>query len=155
MFVFAPDGTIPISFFNVPGCIHNSQVADWGCIYQKLEGLWEKYEVRCVMDSAFGKIECQFIIKSSQDYMSSNQLSRSEQLRDIQEKKAATSMQQTAEWGMRGLQASFPVGKIVLYMKKEVSEGLTKICARMVGINQICNVYMPFLNWNANAEYVV
>ncbi len=72
VFVFAPDGTIPISFFNVPGCVHDSQVAEWGCIYQKLEELWEKYKVRCVMDSAFGKIERHFIIKSSQDYMSSN-----------------------------------------------------------------------------------
>ncbi len=59
VFVFAPDGTITISFFIVPGCVHDSQVAEWCCIYQKLEGLWEKYKVRCVMDSAFGKIEHQ------------------------------------------------------------------------------------------------
>ncbi len=62
--VFAPDETIPISFFNVPGCVHDSQVADWFCIHQKLEGSWEKYEVKCVMDPAFGKSECKFIIKS-------------------------------------------------------------------------------------------
>lgn len=28
VFVFAPDETIPISFFNVPECVHDSQVAD-------------------------------------------------------------------------------------------------------------------------------
>ncbi len=30
-------------------------------------------------------------------------------MRDIQEKRAATSMQQRAEWGMHGLQASFHI----------------------------------------------
>ncbi len=30
VFVFVPDGTIPIAFFNVPGCVHDSQVAKWG-----------------------------------------------------------------------------------------------------------------------------
>ncbi len=41
VFVFAPDETSPISFFNVPECVHDSLVADWCCIYQKLEGSWE------------------------------------------------------------------------------------------------------------------
>ncbi len=27
VFVFRPDGTIPIAFFNVPGSVHDSQVA--------------------------------------------------------------------------------------------------------------------------------
>ncbi len=115
------------------------------------------------MDSAFGKIERHFIIKSSQDYMSSNQLSRSEQLRDIQEKRAATSMRQTAEWGMRGLQASFPRLKDRFVYEERGERRITlkmfvllfNLCARMVGISQICNVYMPFLNRNANAEYVI
>jgi hypothetical protein len=35
--VFAPDGTIPAAFYNVPGCVHDSQVAEWGNIYTKLE----------------------------------------------------------------------------------------------------------------------
>jgi hypothetical protein len=34
---FAPDGTIPAAFFNVPGCTHDSTIADWGGLYDKLE----------------------------------------------------------------------------------------------------------------------
>jgi hypothetical protein len=30
VFCFCPDGTIPIAFFNVPGCVHDSQVAEFG-----------------------------------------------------------------------------------------------------------------------------
>ncbi len=118
MFVFAPDGTIPISFFNVPGCVHDSLVADWGCIYQKLEGLWENEKVSCVVDSAFGKIECNFMIKSSQDYLSSDKPSKPEQLKDIKEKRAATSMPQTTEWGMHGLHASLPCLKDLFGLSK-------------------------------------
>ncbi len=62
-----------------------------GYVFIKLEGFWEKYKVSCFMHSEFGKIECKFIIKSSQYYMSSNQPSRSEQLRDIHKKRAVTS----------------------------------------------------------------
>ncbi len=36
MFVFSPDGDIPVSKVNVPGCVHNSLVVDWGCIFHKL-----------------------------------------------------------------------------------------------------------------------
>ncbi len=108
VFAFAPGGTIPLSFFNVLGCVQDSLVADWGCIYQKLEHLWENYKVSCVVDSAFGKIEHNFMIKSSQDCMSFDKPSRPEKKRYIRKKSAAISMQQTAEWGMHGLQALFP-----------------------------------------------
>ncbi len=40
VFCFCPDGTIPIAFFNVPGCDHNSQVAEFGKIYNKLEDVF-------------------------------------------------------------------------------------------------------------------
>ncbi len=160
MFEFAPEGTLPISFFNVSGFVHDSLVADWGQIYSKLEGLWEKYKVSCVMDSAFGKIERDFIIKSSQDYMSSDKLSRQEQKRDIKEKRAATSMRQTAEWGMHGLQASFPWLKDWFVYEEKGEQRITlkmfvllfNLCSHLVGINQIQNVYLPFLNRDANAE---
>ena len=29
VFCFHPDGTIPVTFFNVPGCVHGSQVAEF------------------------------------------------------------------------------------------------------------------------------
>jgi hypothetical protein len=34
---FCPDGTIPIAFCNIPGTVHDSQVADYGDMYNKLE----------------------------------------------------------------------------------------------------------------------
>jgi hypothetical protein len=42
IFVFCPDGTIPIAFFNVPGSVHNSQVAPWGRAYDKLGAVYEQ-----------------------------------------------------------------------------------------------------------------
>jgi hypothetical protein len=41
VFCFCPDGTIPIAFFNVPGSVHNSQVAELGKIYSKLERVYK------------------------------------------------------------------------------------------------------------------
>ena len=36
-FIFCPDVTIPIAFFNIPGSVNDSKVAYWGKIYEKLE----------------------------------------------------------------------------------------------------------------------
>ena len=40
---FCPDGTIPIVFVNVPGAVHDSQIADYGNIYDKLEFVYESH----------------------------------------------------------------------------------------------------------------
>ncbi len=40
VFCFCPDGTIPIALFNVPGSVHDNQVAELGKIYQKLEQVY-------------------------------------------------------------------------------------------------------------------
>jgi hypothetical protein len=42
VFVFCPDGTIPIAFFNVPGSVHVSQVAHWGKVYDKLGAVYDE-----------------------------------------------------------------------------------------------------------------
>ncbi len=67
-----------------------------------------KYHICCVVASEFGKIECNYMIISLQDYTSLDKSSRIEQLHNIRVKRVATAMHQTAEWGMHGLQASFP-----------------------------------------------
>jgi hypothetical protein len=41
VFSFCPDGTIPIAFFNVPGSVHDSQVAELGKIYNELEHVYK------------------------------------------------------------------------------------------------------------------
>ncbi len=55
VFVFGPDGTIPIAAINYPGCFHDSQIADWGKIYRKLETVFNNNGEKCVVDSAFAK----------------------------------------------------------------------------------------------------
>ena len=74
----------------------------------------------------------------------------------------ATAMRQSAEWGMRAFQSSFPrikdrigfesIGQRKLMMKVMVL--LFNLRAQRVGINQILNVYMPSLNVNVNELYV-
>ena len=38
---FCPDGTIPMCCFNVPGCVHDSLIAEWGDIYTKLGRVYD------------------------------------------------------------------------------------------------------------------
>ncbi len=39
---FCPDGMIPIIYINIPGSVHDSQVANYGNIYDKLESVYER-----------------------------------------------------------------------------------------------------------------
>ena len=160
IFVFCPDGTIPIAFFNVPGSVHDSQVAHWGRVYDKLGAVYANTGGKCTVDSAFGKVNRPFLIKSSQDYLVSAMPTRHEQRVDIQRKRQATSMRQAAEWGMRAIQSSFPrlkdtfvyedTGERRILMKMVCL--LYNLRARTVGINQIKNVFMTHLDVNANNE---
>lgn len=154
VFVFAPDGTIPICCYNVPGSIHDSKIAEWGNIYKKLEKIYNKYGGICTGDSAFARTNNNYILKSSQQPPTEGdnlayQLSLYEQV---------TSMRQSAEWGMRALQSSFPrIKDRILYEEHGERKLILKsiillynLRARTVGINQIRSVYMPFLSRNAN-----
>jgi hypothetical protein len=38
---FCPDGTILVAFINCPGSLHDSQIADYGNIYNKLQYVYE------------------------------------------------------------------------------------------------------------------
>jgi len=142
---FCPDGTIPITCYNVPGSQHDSTIADWGNIYEKLEKVYKKTNGRCVVDSAFCKKRCQFLIKSSQQ--------DPEGMHENIVNKEATSLRQCAEWGMRAFQSSFPRLKDrIRFETNGERRVILKMCfqlynyrARTVGINQIKNVYMPIL----------
>ena len=63
---FCPDGTIPITFFNVPGAQHDSTVCELGGIYEKLEGVYNETGGKCTVDSAFRVKNAPYLIKSSQ-----------------------------------------------------------------------------------------
>ena len=155
--VFCPDGTIPIACFNVLGSIHDSAIAEFGTIYGKLEKVFNTpLKGKCTVDSAFAKRRFPFLIKSSQSDPTTDDPN------DLIINHEATSMRQSAEWGMRALQSSFPrlkdrfvyeeYGERRLMMKMILL--LYNLRARKVGINQIKNTYMPALNVNPNDRYV-
>ncbi len=56
VFVSCPDRTILIAFFNVPGSVHDSQVAYWGRVYDKLGAVYDETGGKYTVDSAFGKV---------------------------------------------------------------------------------------------------
>ena len=153
IFVFAPDGTIVICSINLPGNLHDSTIAEWGSVYKKLQAVYERSGGKCTVDSAFNcKKYGKFLIKSSQSDPWSDDIN------DYIVNTEATSMRQSAEWGMRMLQSSFPRLKD-RFIYEEHGERLLvlKMCvlvynlrARRVGINQILNTYMPNLNRDAN-----
>ena len=108
VFVFCPDRTISIAFFYVPRSVHDSQVAHWGRVYDKLGAVYDETGGKCTVDSAFGKGNLPFLIKSSQDYLILTMPTCQEQRLDLQRKRQATSMRQAAEWGICTMQSSFP-----------------------------------------------
>lgn len=157
VFCFCPDGTIPIAFMNVPGATHDSTVADWGDIYNKLERVYDETGAICTVDSAFRMRNAPYIIKSSQNTLIGIGATEEDIRQDILQKRAATSMRQAAEWGMRGLQSSFPRMCDRMVFEKNGERRISikmmiyvyNLRARMVGINQIKNFYMTALNNNA------
>ena len=152
--VFCPDGTIPIAAINYPGCFHDSQIAEWGKIYDKLEAVFINNGGKCVVDSAFARSRNAFLIKSSQ--------TAPVDMEDAIMNREATSMRQSSEWGMRALQSSFPrlkdrmiyeeMGERKIILKMMVL--LFNLRSRRVGINQILNTYMPALELDANHEII-
>ena len=161
MFVFCPNGTIPICCYNVPGTVHDSKVAEWGNIYLKLERVYDSVGGRCAVDSAFSLKKNPFLVKSSQQDPAAN--NAADFIRGVALNKEATAMRQSAEWGMRALQSSFPrlkdrfiyeeYGERRIILKSMIL--LYNLRARLVGINQIRNTYMPALEVNANARFVL
>jgi hypothetical protein len=156
IFVFCPDGTIACCCYNVPGSVHDSMIAEHGGVYDKLEQVHNETGGLVTGDSAFSKVKYNFIIKSG----TADPLLDSPE--DYAKNKEATSMRQTAEWGMRGLQSSFPRLKDRLIYEEygerrvilKVLILLYNLRARKVGINQIKNTYMPALELDANELFM-
>jgi DDE superfamily endonuclease len=152
VFVFCPDGTIPLCCYNYPGSIHDSKVAEEGKLYRKLMEVYDACNGRCTADSAFaaGRYPC--LIKSAQRMKQGN-MTDEEFNHKVEVNKQATSMRQSAEWGMRALQGSFPrITERFIYEEKGERRLIIQTClllynlrARKVKINQIQNVYLPNL----------
>jgi hypothetical protein len=157
VFCFCPDGTIPIAYMNLPGSMHNSTIADWGGIYDKLALLYEETGAITCVDSALRTRNQPYIIKSSQVNFAGDGATTAAVRQDIMMKRQATSMRQSSEWGMRALQSSFPrmCDRLAFEQKGErrialkMMVYLYNLRARMVGINQIKNFFQPALNRDA------
>ncbi len=159
-FCFCPDGTISIAFFNVPGSVHDSHVAELGKIYSKLEHVYNTTGGKGCIVSAFGSIESDFLLKSGQDLLGSLAPTRHEQNLEHQLRRQTTSARQTAKWGMLSIQLSFPrIKDQFIYEEQGEQQIVMKLLvllynmwAQMVGINRIRNTYMRQLNHNANED---
>mmetsp|Transcript_26532 Transcript_26532/g.41156 ORF Transcript_26532/g.41156 Transcript_26532/m.41156 type:complete len:394 (-) Transcript_26532:56-1237(-) len=143
IFVFAPDGRIVICALNAPGVLHDSKLADYGGVYRKLNKLYERYSIKCVIDSAFCTANNPCLIKSSQtDPTGAHELLTNNE---------ATSLRQSSEWGMRIMQATNPKLKDRLPFNEFASRSdiltlavyLFNFRTEHVGHNQITNVFMP------------
>jgi hypothetical protein len=107
VFVFAPDGTIPIAALNAPGSLHDSTVAFYGGVYDSLEHLHDKYGVQTVVDSAFKIGTGSFLLKSAQTGTDVNVPARRVIEAEL-ENRDATSIRQLSEWGMHQIRSKFP-----------------------------------------------
>jgi hypothetical protein len=157
VFVFAPDGTIIAAALNMPGCCHDSFVAEYGFIYGKLEEVNARVPdgAVCVMDSAFSADGKPYVLKSIQAHI------RAENAEEYLMYEEATSVRQAAEWGMRGLRSSF--GRLTSKLRYETDGQRSQILdsivllynwrANTVGFNEIRTVFMPHLNKNVD-QYI-
>jgi hypothetical protein len=154
---FCPDGTIPIAYINIPGSVHDSQVAEYGNIYNKLECVYRRDGAQCTVDSAFGNVTREYLIKSSQE------LIHISSYRDRGIARDASSMRQSAEWGMRAFQSSMPRIKDRMQFEERGEWKVTltmmvlvyNLRARMVGINQLNSFYAVPLHRDANIDFVI
>jgi hypothetical protein len=154
LFLFSPDGKIRACYINAPGTMHDSTMASWSGIYDKIDALFESAGAKVVVDSAFSSEGRNSMIKSYQ----SNIDNRGNVRQNSQIQRQATSVRQMAEWGMRGLQASFPRLRDRLNYEQrgerrlilELMVYLYNYRASVVGLNQIQSVFMPSLKRSAN-----
>jgi hypothetical protein len=159
---FCPDGTIPIAFVNLPGSMHDSMVAELGGIYDELERAFQLTGGKCTIDSAFSSSTRPFLLKSSQNYQREVGGETAEEVRrNLGVAKDATSMRQSAEWGMRAFQSSFPRLKdTMLYEDGGERRVILKMClllfnlrANLVEINQIRSHYLTYLDLDVYDEF--
>ena len=66
VFIFSPGGVIVACSINNPGCMHDSQVADQGGVYAKLEAAYNASGGKGAVGSAFARGRYEFLIKSCQ-----------------------------------------------------------------------------------------
>jgi len=107
---FGPDGIVITAVVNAPGSMHDSTVAELGGIYDLIFQNYNRNHGQCIMDSAFASTTHEAIIKLVQN---------PEVAADVAQMVIfceATSLHQSAEWGMHAIQSSFPcLNEHILY----------------------------------------
>jgi DDE superfamily endonuclease len=145
-----------MSVVNAPGSVHDSTLAHWGKVYDRLEACHELTGGVCCVDSAFLSGEqVPYLIKSSED------LSKAKSALEMVQMREATSLRQAAEWGMRAIQGAFPRMKDRFHYEEngERKVFLTLVCLlynyrlEKVGLNQLRNTYVP--GWSRDVEDVM
>jgi hypothetical protein len=152
VFVFGMDGTIRICGLNAPGTMHDSTLADYGNVYEKLEAVFDETGGKVVVDSAFRLANNNFIIKSGQNVPLGN-------LQVVVRARDATSIRQSSEWGMKQFQSSFPRVKDEFRLETQGERRIILLLVvylfnyrtNLVGCNQIRSTFMPHLEANALA----
>ena len=124
--LFLPHGTIPIAFFNVPGSVHDSQVAEFGNIYKKLEDVYLSTGAKCCIDSAFSNVTRDYLHKSCQDVLGSSAPTHRERLLDLQKKREATSARADSRVGNAWIAGFFPLieGSICIQRERIVENNI-------------------------------
>ena len=156
LFLFSPDGRICACYFNAPGSVHDSSMASISKIYNRIQEVYNQTGSRVVVDSAFSLDGCEeCMIKSHQ-----NNLDKSGNPRqNINLHRDATSVRQLSEWGMRGLQGSFPrLRDRIPYEERGERKLLIQLVVYLynyrsehVGLNQIRTTYATPLAHSANS----
>jgi DDE superfamily endonuclease len=157
LFLYSPDRKIRACYVNAPGSVHDSTMAKWGGLYQKVDNMYRIYGVKIVVDSAFASKARDLDYKSFQNIIDND--GNVQQAFDIQQQ--ATSVRLLSEWGMRALKASFPrLNDRMIYEEKGGEWRLIMSMivllyifgACVVGLNQIQSSFMPWLERNANGH---
>jgi hypothetical protein len=154
VFIFVPDGSIVGVTLNCPGSYHDAEVCTLGGLYDKLEETYMLCNGKCVMDSAFSSRGKPYVIKSAQNRRNQRNNNNRNLNLDYERNKQATSLRQSAEWGMGALQGTFQRLRVSMKYEEfqerrfilETTVLLYNWRVNTVGLNQIRSVFMPHLD---------
>jgi hypothetical protein len=144
VFVFASSGIVACTL-NDPESWHVSCIAENRKLYEKLKSFFDSTGGITVVDLAFFNKRCPFMIKSGKKKNGETMMQSTICIK-------ATSLRQSAEWGMRASQGRFPR----LYDRLLFSESiehhkvflhliamLLNFWNRQVGLNQLSSTFYP------------
>jgi len=145
LFVFSMDGRIILCALNAPGLVHDSTLAEWCGMYDKLEAMYQRTGGVCCLDSAFAAASAPYLMKSS------GNVTKAKNPVEVRRISQATSVRQASEWGMRAIQGAFPRTKDTLQYEEAGERKIYLMLMallyntrlELIGLNEIRNVYLP------------